>query len=291
MFKKIFLRLAVISTVLIFLAVNLVVFKVDETESAVVLQFGNPVQIITEPGLKLKLPDPIQNVRLLDKRLQVYIPDTMEFLTLDKKDIIIESFVTWQISDPIIFIKAVKDEIGAEQRLRDVILSEFGVILGQYDLSALISSEGEKMKLTKVMLEMTAKCEGKMKSYGMKIADVRIRSITFPEKNMQSVFNRMKTERERIARKYRAEGSEEAVKIRAEAEKQQKIIISEGYKKAETIKGEGDAQSLSIYAKAYGADPEFYKFIRTLETYEKIIDDKTTFILPSDSELLKYLNK
>jgi len=125
----------------------------------------------------------------------------------------------------------------------------------------------------------------------MRVVDVRLKLLNFPEKNKVSVFSRMKSERERQARKYRSEGAEEAAKIRAEAEREQKVILSEAYMKAERLKGEGDAQAIKIYAEAYGQDPRFYKFLRTLESYQKFMDEKTTLVLPANSDLLKYLNE
>ncbi|MBW1700062.1 MAG: protease modulator HflC [Deltaproteobacteria bacterium] len=276
------------SIVIVFVAVNLVYFQVDQTEYIVVTQFGKPVRAITEPGLNWKLPDPVQSIQRFDRRLKVFLPEQAEFLTRDKKNIVVEAYTTWKITDPITFMKTVKDSAGARTRLADIVSSELGVAFGQYDLTSLVTAKKGQMKLSEMMQKVTRISNRKVKEYGMEVTDVRVKVLNFPEKNKQSVFQRMKAERERIARKYRSEGSEEASKIRAEADKQKKIILSQAYEAAQKLKGEGDAQAIRIYADAFQKDPEFYKFIRSLEAYEKFIDNKTTTILPTDADILKY---
>ncbi len=283
--KKIFL---ISMVVIIFVAVNLVFFQVDQTEYVVVTQFGKPVRAITEPGLNWKLPDPVQSIQSYDKRLMVFLPGKAEFLTRDKKNIVAESYPSWKITKPVEFMKTVKDVAGAQARLSDIVSSELGVAFGQYDLSSLVTVEKEKMKLTEMMEKITLISNEKVKGYGMEVTDVRVKVLSFPDKNKLSVFQRMRAERERIARKYRSEGTEEASKIRAEADKEKKIILSKAYEKAQKLKGEGDAGAIRIYADAYQRNPEFYKFLRSLEAYEKFIDEKTTIILPTDADILKY---
>ncbi|NOY80763.1 MAG: protease modulator HflC [Kiritimatiellaeota bacterium] len=267
---------------------NLVLFVVDTTEYAVITQFGRPVRTILEPGLHWKLPEPIQLLRRYDNRLQVYEAGQVEFLTQDKKSIVVDYYASWKITDPLAFLKTVRDKIGAEARLSDVVSSVLGVGVGQFELSDLINTDPARMKLHEMLAAVTQRCNEQTSRYGIQIVNVEMRTLNFPEKNKLSVFRRMKAEREQMARKYRSEGSEEAAKIRAEARKEEKTILSEAYRKAETIKGEGDAEAIRIYAQAFQKDPEFYRFIRTLAAYDKIIDDKTTAILPADSDLLKY---
>jgi modulator of FtsH protease HflC len=274
----------------VFIAVNLIFFQVDQTEFAVLTQFGKPVRAITEPGLYRKLPDPVQSVQRYDNRMMVYLPNQAEFLTRDKKNIVTESYPVWRIEDPVSFMKTVRDMAGARDRLSDILSSELGVAFGQYDLSSLITTDEKGMKLPEMMERVIRVSNEKVKAYGMTVADVRIKVLNFPEKNKLSVFQRMRAERERIARKYRSEGAEEASKIRAEADKEKQVLLSQAQEKAQMIKGEGDAQAIRIYAEAYQKGPEFYKFTRSLEAYEKFIDDKTTTILPSDAEILKYFD-
>ena len=269
---------------------TLVVYKVDVTEYAVVTQFGNPVSTELEPGLKVKLPDPIQSVQKLDKRVQVYQADSLELLTLDKKSVAIDYYGTWRITDPVTYIKTVKDKIGTEARLSDVFSSSLGIQMGKYNLEDLVNTDQEKLKLESMLADTVSYAQEKTAEYGIEVIDAKIRVLNFPESNKQSVYDRMKAEREQMAKKYRSEGSEEAAKIRADAEKEQQIILSEAYKQAQQIKGEGDAEAIRIYGEAFQKDPAFYEFIRTLETYEKTIDEDTTLILPSTAEILKYLS-
>ncbi len=287
---KTWLKVAVGLGVFLFalLVSNLVLFVVDTTEYAVITQFGRPVRTILRPGLHWKLPEPIQLLQRYDNRLQVYEAGQVEFLTQDKKSIVVDYYASWRITDPLAFLKTVRDRVGAEARLADVVSSVLGVGVGQFELSDLINTDPARMKLHEMLAAVTRRCNEQTSRYGIETVNVEMRTLNFPEKNKLSVFRRMKAEREQMARKYRSEGSEEAAKIRAEARKEEKTILSEAYRKAETIKGEGDAEAIRIYAQAFQKDPEFYRFIRTLAAYDKIIDDKTTAILPADSDLLQY---
>lgn len=271
-----------------FVAANLVFFTVDETQFAVVTQLGEPIRAITTPGLQWKLPEPIQSVQFFNKRILVYNSDKTEFLTADKKNVVVESYVAWRIADPILYLKSLQEQSRAEARLADVLNSELGTALGRQELTALVNTDSTAMKLTDVLVDVVKGADTQVQKYGMQVVDVRLKSLNFPEANKQAVFSRMKAEREQQARKYRSEGAEEAVKIRAEADRQRDVLLAEAYAKAEKLKGEGDAEAIRIYANAYGQDPEFYQFLRTLEAYTKFIDDKTTIILPPDSPLLKY---
>ena len=278
----------ILAVVVLFLA-TLVVYKVDVTEYAVVTQFGNPVSTELEPGLKVKLPDPIQAVQKLDKRVQVYQTNSIELLTLDKKSVSLDYYGTWKITDPVLYLKTVKDQIGAEARLTDVFSSSLGVQLGKYNLDQLVNTNTEELQLDAMVSNVVSYAKEKAAEYGIEIVDAQIRVLNFPEANKQSVYDRMSAEREQMAQKYRAEGSEEAAKIRSDAEKEQKLILAEAYQQEQQIKGEGDAEAIRIYGEAYQKDPDFYEFVRTLETYEKTIDGNTTLILPSTAEILKYL--
>jgi membrane protease subunit HflC len=272
--------------------ISTALFCLDETKIGIVCQFGKPVKVITEPGLKLKLPAPIQTKILFDKRVLIYDPTPTEFLTTDKQNIVIDVYVCWRITDPLKFFQTMGNRRGAELRLEDLVKAEVGAALGNCPFSTLVSYKEGEMNLSKIMNEITERSDKRAtEHYGIKILDVRIKRLNFPEENRPSVFARMWAERERIATKYRSEGQEEAAKIRAEAEKQKQIILSEAYRKAEGLKGTGDAEATRIYARAYGEDPEFYKFIRTLQSYEKFLDEKATIILPGDSKLLQLLEK
>jgi membrane protease subunit HflC len=283
-------RITILLTLLAiaFIAANLVFFAVDETQVAVVTQLGEPIRAITTPGLQWKLPEPIQSVQFFNTRILVYNSDKTEFLTADKKNIVVESYVAWRIADPILYLKSLQEQSRAEARLADVLNSELGTALGRQELTALVNTNANAMKLPDVLVNVAKGADTQVQKYGMQVVDVRVKSLNFPEANKQAVFSRMKAEREQQARKYRSEGAEEAAKIRAEADRQRDVILAEAYAKAEKLKGEGDAEAIRIYAEAYGQDPEFYQFLRTLEAYTKFIDDKTTIVLPPDSPLLKY---
>ncbi|MBU0973771.1 MAG: protease modulator HflC [Proteobacteria bacterium] len=269
-------------------AVNLIFFQVDLTEYVVVTQFGKPVRAVTDPGLNWKLPDPIQSIQRFDNRLAVFLPNKAEFLTKDKKNIVVEFYPAWKIIKPVEFLKTVKDVPGAQARLSDIVSSELGVAFGKYDLTSLVTIDKNNMKLIEMMDIITRNANDKVKEYGISVVDVRVKVLSFPEKNMLSVFQRMRAEREKIARKYRSEGTEEASKIRAQADKEKTIILSKAYETEQKLKGEGDAQAIRIYADAFQKDPEFYEFLRSLQAYEKFIDNKTTAILPTDADILKY---
>ena len=268
----------------------LVFFQVDATEYAIVTQFGSPVRSITEAGLYVKLPDPIQNVTRLDRRVQIFTVEESEFLTKDKKNILAEAYATWNIEDPVLFYKSVRDAAGASTRLSDILKSELGVALGQYDLANLVSTKPEDIQLAQMLDTLTKQTDERTRAYGFTVSDVRLKQLNFPEANRESVFQRMRAERQQIARQLRSEGTEEATKIRATADAEKTTLLSKAQEESSRIKGEGEAEAIRIYARAFGKDPGFYQFLRTLESYDKIINDGTTLILPSNSELLKYLN-
>ena len=266
------------------------VFTVDETQYAVVTQFGRPVRTLTTAGLKAKWP--WQSLLNFEKRLMVYNPRPSEFLTKDKKNIVVDNYVCWRIAEPNRFLQTVNDLTGAEMRLHDTVWAAQAAALGNTDLSALVSIKPEEVKIQEVMRQVTEQSRARaLDQYGIEIVDVRLKRLNLPTQNRESVFARMRAERERIAKQYRAEGEAGALQIRAEADKEKARIVSEAYREAEKIRGDGDAQSTRIYAEAYSRDPKFYKLVRTLEAYKKVIDPNTTAILSSDSELLRLLTQ
>ncbi len=275
----------------VFIVANLMLFQVDATEYAIVTQFGQPIRAISEPGLYVKLPDPVQSVIRLDRRLQVHTHEQTELLTKDKKNILVEAYATWRVTDPVRFFTSVRDAPGADTRLADILVSELGVALGRYELANLVTIDAQQMQLPAMMTQVSERVDERTGAYGFAVADVRLKVLNFPEANRQSVFQRMKAERERIARGFRSEGTEEATKIRAAADAERTTILSAAQREAERIRGQGEAQAIRIYAAAFGQDPGFYQFLRTLQAYDKVITKGTTLILPSDSELLKYLNQ
>ena len=276
--------LIILIVVILFLA-NLSLFIVDETKQAIVLQFGKPIRAIQESGLNWKVPF-IQNVVFFEDRLLTYDSAPTEIITKDKKTLIVDNYARWKIIDPLKFLQTVRDLNGAQIRLDDIIYSELRVDLGLFDMSEIVSVRREG-----IMKRVTEISNEKANTYGIQIVDVRIKRVDLPPENEKFIFDRMKAERERIAKQYRAEGQEESAKIIAETEREKTVILAEAYKSAQILKGEGEAESVKIYAESFNQDPEFYKFYRTLEAYRKTFKEKTTVLLSTDSEFLKYLNK
>jgi len=276
----------------VFAIINMpVFFQIDTTEYVIVTQFGRPLRTITEPGLSVKLPDPIQSVIRLDNRVQLHKLTRAEFLTRDKKNIVVEAYATWQVSDALQFFKSVRDIETASHRLADVMSSELGSALGQYELSNLVTTDGDSMQLPAMLTQLTQRVDQLVASYGFRVTDLRLKRLNFPNANRMSVVKRMQAERARIARQLRSEGMEEATKIRAVADAERTTILSKARREVERIRGDAEAESIRIYAEAFGKDAEFYQFLRTLQAYDKVLTDGTTLILPADSALLKYLNQ
>ena len=275
--------LTAIGGILVFLGLTSI-FIVDETEQVVVLQFGKRVRIITEPGLHMKVPFPIQEKNVFDNRLLEYDSPPEEILSKDKKSLIVDNYVRWKIVDPLQFLKTVQAIPTALSRMDDIVYSELRRELGTHDMVEIITENREELMET-----VTVASNKATQDYGIEVLDVRIRRVDLPSQNEESIYARMDAERKRQANKFRSEGEEEAQKIRATTDRDKTIILADAYKQAERIRGEGDAKAVEVYADAYSADPKFYEFVRTLDAYKKIIDDKTMLVLPSDSQLFKLL--
>ena len=260
------------------------IFIVDETQQVVILQLGKPVRNITEPGFNVKLPFPFQEKIVFDDRLLEYDSPPEEILSKDKKSLIVDNYVRWKIVDPLQFLKTVQAIPTAKSRMDDIVYSELRRELGTHDMVEIITQNREEIMdvVTKASNEATL-------SYGISVIDVRIRRVDLPSENEESIYARMEAERKRQANKFRSEGSEEAQKIRAATDRDKTIILADAYKEAEKIRGEGDAKAVQVYARSYSSDPKFYEFVRTLDAYKKVVDDKTTLVLPSDSKLFKLL--
>ena len=260
------------------------IFIVDETQQVVILQLGKPVKTVTEPGLNVKLPFPFQEKITFDDRLLEYDSPPEEILSKDKKSLIVDNYVRWKIVDPLQFLKTVQAIPTAKSRMDDIVYSELRRELGTHDMVEIITENREE-----IMDIVTLQSNTATLSYGISVVDVRIRRVDLPAENEESIYARMEAERKRQANKFRSEGEEEAQKIRAATDRDKTIILADAYKEAEKIRGEGDAKAVQVYAGSYSADPKFYEFVRTLDTYKKVVDDKTTLVLPSGSKLFKLL--
>ena len=260
------------------------IFIVDETQQVVILQLGKPVKTVTEPGLNVKLPFPFQEKITFDDRLLEYDSPPEEILSKDKKSLIVDNYVRWKIIDPLQFLKTVQAIPTAKSRMDDIVYSELRRELGTHDMVEIITENREE-----IMDIVTRQSNSATLAYGISVVDVRIRRVDLPAENEESIYARMEAERKRQANNFRSEGEEEAQKIRAATDRDKTIILADAYKEAEKIRGEGDAKAVQIYARSYSADPKFYEFVRTLDTYKKVVDDKTTLVLPSGSKLFKLL--
>ena len=271
------------------------VIFVHETEYAIVVRFGNPIRTIVEPGLNFKYPFPIERTVRYDRRLMVMdIPvreePPREFLTLDKKNIEVSSYTCWKIVDPLRFLETVGSRAGAEAYLGDIVVSELGKVLGRHDLIALISVNPEDLRLAAMTESIHQSCaETARAECGVEIIDFGIKRINFPEQNRSSVFERMRAERKQIATRYRSEGEQLATGIRAEANRERMEILADAQRQATEIEGRAEAEATRIYNEAYGQNREFYEFLRTLESYEKTLNEGTTILLPPEMEYLKLL--
>ena len=277
---------AKLTIIILFLAVfvvSLCVFTVDQTEQAIVIQLGKPLEGVKGPGLHFKVPF-IQQVVQFEKRILVYDAAPTEILTEDKKNLVVDNYAKWKITEPLKFYKTVKNEMGAQSRLDDIIYAQLRVELGKHTLEDTVSITRDK-----IMSIVTERSNELAKSYGIEVVDVRIKRADLPEQNEKHVFDRMRAERERQAKQYRSEGAEESQKITAKADMERTIILAQANKEAEELKGTGDAESIRIYAEAYQQDLGFFEFMRSLEAYKKTLKEKTTIVVSPDMRFLKFM--
>jgi len=260
-------------------------YILDPTEQVVVTQFGDPIKSTTVPGLYLHIPG-LQKLYYLDRRVLNYDSAATEIITKDKKNLVVDNYAKWKITDPLKFLQTVVTQAGAQSRLDDIIYSELRAEMGQHNLIEIVAE-----KRPQIMTAVTERSNDKAQEYGITVVDVRIKRADLPAQNTQSVYDRMKAERQRIAMKYRSEGAEAATKIKAETDKDQSIILSQAYREKQIIMGQGEAVATKIYADAYRADPEFYSFIRSLDAYKKSLSNQSTIVLTPKSGFMKHFNK
>ena len=278
-------NIAVLIIAVILVTINLSVYTISMVEQAVITQLGKPVRNVDEPGLHFKIPF-IQKITKFPKQLLDYDSAPTEILTKDKKNLLIDNYAKWRILDSLKLLQTVRDTNGAQSRLDDIIYSELRVELGRHNLIDIVSTTRDE-----IMKLVTKRTNEKAKEYGISVLDVRIKRADMPQEIANSIYNRMRTERERIAKEYRAQGKEEAQKIRAKTDKEKIVLLAEAYKKEQGIRGEGDAESIKIYAKSLEKDPEFYSFIRSMEAYKVLFKEKSTIILPPDTEFFRFLKE
>jgi membrane protease subunit HflC len=282
--------LTLLGAVLASLALWSCLVVIDVTEYGLFLQFGRVARVAREPGLYLKRPYPFETVVRLDRRLLPFKPVTAEFLSADKKNLVVHSLVTWRITDPERFLATTGNRTTAERRLSDIVLTKIGSVVGSHPATALVSIDGHASRFEQVMGQIVEEARRQAVAlYGVDLVDIRLRQLSLPEQNRANVFERMQAERGKIAMQYRSEGEREFKKVVAEADREKTRILAEAYREAERTRGEGDAQAMRIYAEAFGKNPQLYKFRRTLQAYEKILGGNTTIFLPADAEVFRLL--
>ncbi len=261
-------------------------FTVSETEKAIKFRLGEIVKNDYEPGLHFKWPF-INNIKKFDKRIQTMEAKPERFLTAEKKNVIVDSFVKWRIGDVTTFYTVVAGDVDqANLRLDQIVKDAFRGEFGKRNIQQLVSTDRQEIReiLIKNAMPLAA-------ALGMEIIDVQVMRIDLPEEVSSSVFRRMEAERERVAREFRSQGSEAAERIRADADRQRVVTMANAFRDAEMLRGEGDAKSAEIYAKAYGADAEFFTFYRSLNAYKKTFTSSSMMVLDPDSDFFKYFKQ
>lgn len=286
-------------------------YTVNEAEQVIITMFGKPTgDAVLKAGLHIKKPF-VEKVNRFDKRWLEWDGDANQIPTRDKKYIWVDNYARWRISDPLLFFQTVRDERGAQTRLDDIIDGETRNAVASHNLIEIVrtsnrtltlddltsdildSSALEKVNMgrEKLVNSILEKASVVAKDYGIEIVDVRIKRINYSEKVQAKVYDRMISERQRIATKYRSEGQGKSAEIRGQKEKELKKITSEAYKTAQEVMGKADAEATKIYARAYRQDPDFYSFIKTLESYKNTLDEKSWLILSTESDFYRYLKK
>ena len=256
-------------------------FAVHQTQKALVLQLGDPLDEVYEPGLHFKLPF-IQNVVYFDARVLDYEARSREAFTVDKKAIVLDNYARWKITKPLQFYRTMRSIPGAQARLDDVVYSQLRALVGAYTLTQVVSSHRAA-----IMKEVTDKVSTLMEPFGMEVLDVRIKRTDLPAENQRAIFGRMRAERERQAKQYRSEGEEESTRIRSDADRQRSVILADAARDAQVKRGEGDALAASTYAEAYAKSPEFYSYYRWLETLRRSFKQNSKMVLTSPAPVLK----
>ncbi|MCG6919928.1 MAG: protease modulator HflC [Acidobacteria bacterium] len=301
--------LLLIIAIVVAIALFSAVYTVSETEQVIITQFGKPIGgVITTPGLHVKVPA-IQNVHRFDKRWLEFDGDPNEIPTKDKKYIWVDTYARWRIADALRFYQAVQNERGGQSRLDDIVDGETRNAIASYDLIEIVRSSDREFQLTGELEGiMTAEAVASIETgreaitqrilelssaitpeFGVELVDVRFKRINYTESVQQAVYQRMITERKRIAERSRSEGQGRAAEIRGQKERDVLAATSVGYRTAEELKGKADAKATDIYAKAYGRDPSFYQFFKSMETLKASLDEDATLILSTDSDLLRYM--
>ncbi|MDR0816979.1 MAG: protease modulator HflC [Desulfovibrio sp.] len=255
-------------------------FTVHQTQTALVLQLGDPLSHVYEPGLHFKLPF-VQNVIYFDSRVLDYEARSREAFTVDKKAIVLDNYARWRIINPLQFYRTMHTIPGAQARLDDVVYSQLRALVGAYTLTEVVSSHRAD-----IMKEVTNKVSDLMKNFGVEVLDVRIKRTDLPPENQRAIFGRMRAERERQAKQYRSEGEEESTRLRSDADRQRAVILAQAARDAQIARGAADASAAAAYADAYNRSPEFYAYMRWLEAMKKSFKENSKMVLASETPLM-----
>lgn len=275
--------LAVLGVVAVVVA-YLTLFTVYQTQQALVLQFGKPERVIKDPGLHLKYP--WQNVEYFDKRILDLDATAQEAIASDQKRLVVDAFLRYRIADPLLFFQTVRDERIAKQRLSTILESALRRVLGESSFIAVVRDEREDL-----MKRITEQVNANAEDFGIDVVDVRIKRADLPEANSQAIFRRMQTERQQEAAQIRAQGEEVARRIRAEADRDVTVLKAEATREAEVLRGEGDAERNNIFNDAFGKDPDFFGFYRSMQAYEAgLKSTDTRLLLSPNTEFFRYFN-
>ena len=259
------------------------VFTVHQTEQALVLQFGDPKRILTEPGLKFKAPF-VENVVTFDNRILAFDAPVEEIVASDQKRLVVDAFARFRIVDPLLFYQTVGNEAVARSRLGAILNSSLRRVFGEVPLANVMTEERAEL-----MDEISTLVNQQTKAFGMNVIDVRVKRADLPEANSQAIYERMRTERERESREFRAQGAEIAQRIRSRADREKTVLLADADKQSQILRGEGDGERNRIFAEAFNQDPEFFAFYRSMQAYrEALSDDQTTMVLSPDSEFFRF---
>ena len=266
-------------------------YIVHETEQGVLTHFGRIAPPLRQPGFHFKWPRPVSKVYKVDRRIQTMVDLPHELITEDQKSVLVDGYLLWRTVDPILFVEAIRTGTNAVEKLRDLYLSSLGIVVSNKARDAFISLGLEHEEFDQAAEEILARIEPVARAnYGIEVMRAGVVEYTLPQENRPSVIQRMVSERARIAARYRAEGEEAAIRIEALAVSEHEKLVAEAHAEATVILGEAEAQAMALLGEAYREDPEFYQFIRALDSYDLIIDENTTLMLPADNELFRYLD-
>jgi len=279
------LKLVLAGALALVVLAGMTLFTVDQRERAIVFQLGEVKEVIATPGLHIKWPL-IQNVRYFDARiLTLDTPDAERYITSEKKNLLVDTFVKWRINDARQYYISVGDEAQAATRISQTVNATLREEVGKRTVHEVVSEDRDQ-----IMTSVRGRANQDAKKIGVEIIDVRLKRVDLPQEVSDSVYKRMDAERKSVANQLRSEGSSEAERIRAEADKEREVIIANAYKEAQRIKGEGDAKAAAAYAQAFGQNPEFYAFYRSLEAYRSSFKNRSdVLVLEPNSEFFKYL--